>query len=352
LNIIDSIGKGFQTVNRYWWLILIPVLLDVFLWIGPEASVEHLAQQILEMLEAETADLSSVEGMSEWLGAFRSAVQEVAAQYNGFSALRVGTLGIPSLMTWGGTRLSSPSIYETLWVFFALLINRSDLLTSIPEAAFVDAPVWQYPHQVGWFLSNILLSGVGVLIGSTYLASIARGLSEPKDAWVFWPRVLKLGGRYLLFWLVRTIALVITGIPFLAILLAISALSPGLASLIGTIALGMLTWLSFYGIFFIAALVVNDVSVWRAIWNSLNIVLRNFGPTFMLFLLLNLVGGGLTILWGKLSTGSWWTLVGIVGNAYVGTGLVTASLVFYQDRYAKWRETIAQLLSETGNRAS
>jgi hypothetical protein len=125
-----------------------------------------------------------------------------------------------------------------------------------------------------------------------------------------------------------------------------------LASLAGTVALGMVTWLSFYGIFFVAALVMNNTSIWQAIWNSFNVVLRNFGPTFMLYLLINLIGGGLTILWQRLSTGSWWTFVGIVGNAYVGTSLVAASLVFYHDRYTRWREAIAKLLSESGRRSA
>jgi hypothetical protein len=137
------------------------------------------------------------------------------------------------------------------------------------------------------------------------------------------------------------------GVPLFMVLLVIGAVSPALASLFGTIMIGLLAWVSFYGIFFIAALTVNSTSIWRAIWNSFNIVLRNFWATLGLFLLINLIGGGLTILWQQLSTGSWLTLVGIVGNAYIGTSLVTASLLFYRDRYTRWQELIAELLRRT-----
>jgi len=350
LGIIDSLRKGFQTVYRYWWLILVPVLLDTFLWIGPQASAEHLTQQIVDVLTEDMADISS-EGISDWRSVLQ-ALREVASQYNGFSTLRVGALGVPSLMTWRGAPLGSPSAYEALWIFFSLLTNRPDLLVSVPDATFINVPVWQFPHQVNWLLSSILLTAAGIMIGCTYLMSIARGLSSPEDSWAFWPRVWKLGGRFVLFWILRTLALIMLGIPFILVLVVLSALSPALASLAGTVALGIVTWVSFYGIFFIAALVMNDASIWRAIWNSFNVVLRNFGTTFTLFLLINLIGGGLTILWQKLSTGSWLTFIGIVGNAYVGTSLVVASLVFYHDRYTKWREAIAKLLSDSGRRTA
>jgi hypothetical protein len=108
--------------------------------------------------------------------------------------------------------------------------------------------------------------------------------------------------------------------------------------------ISLMTWVSFYGVFVVAALSVNQVSIWRAIWNSFNVVLRNYWSTLGLFILINLIGGGLTLLWQQFSTGSWLTFLGIVGNAYVGTGLVTASLIFYQDRYTRWQELVAELL--------
>jgi hypothetical protein len=349
LSIIDSLSKGFQTVNRYWWLLLIPILLDVFLWVGPQASVQEIMQGNLEKLEAEKTK-TSTEEMAEWLDLFYTTLQEASSQYNGFSALRVGTLGIPSLMSWRETLLGSPSIYETLWIFFSLLTNKPDLLVSVPDATFIELIVWQFPHEALWLLTSVFLTSIGILIGCTYLISIARRLIDPEEPWAFWPRVLKLGVHFVLFWILRVLFLVITGIPFMLILLALTALSPALAALFGLVVIGITAWFSFYGVFFIASMVVNNTSAWRAIWNSFNIVLRNFGSTLWLFLLINLIGGGLTILWQKLSTGSWLTLVGIIGNAYVGSSLIAASLIFYQDRYTKWRENIANLLTKRGKR--
>lgn len=349
MSVIDSLSKGFRTVHRYWWLILLPVLLDTFLWIGPQASIERLMDRALDQLEADVTGLPA-EGMDEWWEGFRQAIAEAVPQYNGFTALRVGALGIPSLMTWKGMRLGSPSIYETLWILFALMADRPDLLVSVQQATFVNVPVWQYPNQAVWLLSSVLLTAAGTLIGCAFLIVLSHGLSQEEQTLPFGVRVVRLAGRFVLFWILRAVVLVVIGIPFVLLLFALGALSPALASLFGSIVMGLLTWLSFYGIFFVASLAIDNVSVWRAIWNSFNVVIRNFWATFGLFLLVNLIGGGLTILWQKLSTGSWWTWIAIVGNAYVGTSLVAASLAFYQDRYERWREMIAQLLAGSDRR--
>ena len=80
MSIIDSLGKGFQTVNRYWWLLLIPVLLDVFLWVGPQASVQAIRQESLEKLGAEQGK-DDVEEADGWLGMLYASLKEAPSNY-------------------------------------------------------------------------------------------------------------------------------------------------------------------------------------------------------------------------------------------------------------------------------
>jgi hypothetical protein len=268
----------------------------------------------------------------------------VTPYYNAFSALRVGTLGVPSLTTWGGARLGSPSSYEVLWVAFLLITDMPDLLVTVSTATFLSAPVWQIPSQIVWLLLSLTLTLLGILVGGAYTTAIASTVDEGRP---FWRRTLTFSTRFALFWVLRIVVLLVLGLPVALVTTAFYAVSPGFASMFTTVVLGLVTWLSFYGIFFIAALSLQDVSIWRAIWNSFNIVLRNFWPTVGLFLLINLIGGGLTILWQQLSAGSWLTLLGIIGNAYVGTSLVAASFVYFYDRYTRWQEQLAELLRRT-----
>jgi hypothetical protein len=304
-----------------------------------------LTQDLFQDLETDLAALPSPPEEGADLRELLDVVQtEVIPQYNAFSVLRVGILGIPSLVAWGGARLGASSSYEAMWVTFLLMLDMPDLMVAISEAEFTQVAVWQVSNGVVWFLTLFAATFAGILIGGIYLTSISRGLDSEAAPGGFGRHMLGFGARFLLFWVLRAVVLLAAGIPLGAILLVVSSLLPPLGYILGMVLISLVTWVSFYGVFVVAALAVNQVSVWRAIWNSFNVVLRNYWSTLGLFLLINLIGGGLTILWQQLSTGSWLTFVGIVGNAYVGTGLVTASLIFYQDRYARWQELVAELL--------
>jgi hypothetical protein len=347
LSAIDALSRGFRKVNQQPWLLLIPVLLDVFLWIGPQASVEQMTDRLFRSLQIDMAQAETVDATGEdWWVAIRELSRQVIPAYNSFSALRIGSLGVPSLTAWGGARLGMPSSYEIIWLTFALMIDMPELLISVRDAGFVASPVWQVPNELVWILVSLGLTALGIVIGSFYITAISRILDEGTSPRLreVWPRALRFASRYGVFWLLKVGLLVAMGLPLLMLTSVLAVLSPGLASLFGTIVLGLITWASFYGIFFVAALAMGEPSIWRAIWSSFNVVLRNFWPTVGLFVLINLIGGGLSILWQQLSHGSWLTLIGIVGNAYVGTGLVVASLLFYRDRYVHWRELVAELI--------
>jgi hypothetical protein len=332
-------------VSRRWWLILIPVLLDTLLWLGPQISIQELVQDAVRTFETELAS-ASTEDIDEWFQVFEESLLQAVQEYNSLSALRVGMLGLPSLLIWGGAGLGTPSIYEGLWVSFLRLLDMPDLLIRVPDALFVDSAVWQLQSQGHWFLLNIGLTLLGVVVGCIYLTALWHGICGTEERRPFWPQAGRLGRRFVVFWVLRALVLVFLAIPFALIFAFLSALDMGLALLFTSITLGLATWLSFYGNFVLAAMVVNDAPVGRAIWNSIGVVLRHFWSTLWLFALINLIGGGLTILWQQLSQGSWSTWLAIVGNAFVGTSLIAASMLYYQDRYASWQEALAELLAK------
>ena len=345
MTVIDSLSKGFQVVRQRWWILLIPILVDTFLWLGPQASVHDMFQKTAQLVEAQLAELPA-QDTGELLELLDVVVNQILPEYNAFSALRVSILGVPSLLSWNGTaRLGAPSIYETLWVTFLGLVDIPDLLVLVTRAKFVPDVVWQIPNAAAWLGVNLGLNALGVVLGSLYLTALSRGIGAEREDSRFWICALRLCGHVVLFWVLRAVVIAVLGIPFLGIVALLSMLSPVLGILLGTIVLGLVTWASFYGIFMVASLVLDGTTVWRALWNSFGVVLRSFWPTLWLFVLINLIGGGLSILWQQFSTGRWWTWVAIAGNADVGTSLVAASLLFYQDRYTRWRERLAEVLA-------
>ena len=66
--------------------------------------------------------------------------------------------------------------------------------------------------------------------------------------------------------------------------------------------------------------------------------MKTFGVVIFFIVLVNVLQTGLMYIWRLLATSSVGTLAGILGNAYVGTGLAMASFLFYLDRYVAWQD--------------
>jgi hypothetical protein len=115
-------------------------------------------------------------------------------------------------------------------------------------------------------------------------------------------------------------------------------LAQGLFSLLWLISLGVGLWVALNTFFTVQALVLQDVGLAQAVWRSFNVVRRNFWATLGLILLSLLIQLGFGQIWQRLATGSWQTLLGILGNAYIGSGVLAAVMIFYLDRYQRWRE--------------
>jgi hypothetical protein len=80
----------------------------------------------------------------------------------------------------------------------------------------------------------------------------------------------------------------------------------------------------------------------RAVWNSLVIVARNFWSVLALIILTSLISAGFTVIWDKISVNEPLMAVSIAGNAFIGTGLVATSLLFYRDCLERWNAWLEQ----------
>ena len=45
--VIDTLTAGYSVVNRSPWVLLIPILLDVFLWLGPQISLAPVVDRAI-----------------------------------------------------------------------------------------------------------------------------------------------------------------------------------------------------------------------------------------------------------------------------------------------------------------
>lgn len=314
MGLIDTLSAGFDRTAKRLWLILIPVLLDLGVWLGPRLSLNRLSQKAIALLpdvsELGTQYVQAVELSRAWL-------QEAGETVNLLTLLSMRVLGLPGLTG----SLVPPAPPFTL--------APSVELSSTTAAA-------------GLVAAFLLL---GLLIGCAALSLIAAdardGQVSPRYslhvAWRSWLRLSALLAIAvaLVFGLLIGIG-VITGL--------IGMVSLGLASFVLNVVAWTVLTLSVYGavLFFFAsrAMLLDDRGVIRSLWSAFNVLHRNLISAVGFLLIVNVLHTGLLYIWRLLAASSIGMAAGIVGNAYVNTGLVMASFIFYRDRFTAWQQSL------------
>jgi len=315
--VIENLSAGFATVTTRPWLIIIPVLLDIGFWLGPRLSIAPLLRKASALLSVPPG------APTEYLGALgdvRTMVQQAASSLNLFTLLSPRLLGVPSLT----------------------LLDR-------PAMQVIGAPaVLEIRSYVGLLGATILLGLIGLLIGCLYLKLIAQQVQEEplsiahlsRRLWVYWLRMATVTG-------LLVIISVVAAFPLAIVLTMTALLSGGAASLFLALLWGVLFWVGLYFFFVPRAIVLSDAGVWESLWISFQLVRSNFWATLGLVGLIYLIGAGLGLIWEALPGGTWADVASIVGNAYIGTGLMTATFIFYRDRYAARLGNVQQTTRST-----
>jgi hypothetical protein len=300
LGVIDSLTTGFNTVAQKPALLLIPLVLDLFLWLGPRLSIHT----IVERLSAQIGEMTGPAAENS-VALFEQNLTEVLGSYNLFSALSTWPLGVPSLLA--GNRL-----------------GRGPLGPPI----LLQVHTWE-----GLLASLLALVLGGLFLGTLYLSLIARRLrGDPtslrtwlRQAWIDWLRIL-------VFVLIVLVSAVLSSVPFfLAVEMAALAAAP-LGSLLLLVGIGLGMWALFHLFFVAHGVLMGDLGLAEAIRNSILLVSRYRLSSVGLLLVAVLISLGLTSIWSMPASDSWLRLVAIVGNAFVNTGLAVATFVFYRER--------------------
>jgi hypothetical protein len=294
LGVIDTISAGFRMVTRRLWLMLIPVLLDIFLWLGPKLSVRPIVEKTLRMLEQWLVTMNQSAGAEAGLDqveATMTLLQSSVAQVNLFRLLVWGSLGVPSV---AGARPIRPGAD---WV-----LQVSEYWQVLPlEAALLAA---------------------GLLIAATFLSLLGHQVRGEPLPWK------RLAGRILTTWLRLVVVLVPIGLILFSTLFVGMLLGP-----LMILAIVGLLWVLLYIAFFPQAIALAGHKPLNALMSSFQVVRLNLWPTVGLLLLVALLSNGLGYIWQRLAaTSEAGTLVAILASAYVGTALTAALFIFYRDR--------------------
>lgn len=308
---IDTLGSAYRLVNRYPYLLALPLLLDLFYWLGPRLSVAPVAGRAVRAIEevASSPSLGAAGSQSaQSLEMLRVSVEEIGQHLNLFSLVS-SVLAIPSL-------LASQDLTVPAW------LGNQQLDVSTPAGL------------VGLTLALFVL---GTLAGALYLGLAALAVrQEQATPLQLVRRIAQAAGRVWSLVLLAVVAALLLLFPAAIVMTILSMIvSPALA---GLIVLGVAFVAYLYLYFTLSALFVSDVGPLRAVRNSITVVRRFTSPALGLFLTIYIISMGIPYVWSALGSSDGATLVGIVGNAYVSTGLTVATMVFYRDRMAALRD--------------
>lgn len=298
LSLIDTVSAGYQALNRRLWVLLVPVALDLYLWLGARLSFAPLLDDWRTLLGRSAALLTSDRRQQEQL---------VLALLNADMRSALALLNFVPLA-----------------------------LPALGQAG--DGPALVVSGLGGAAAAALLVNLLALLVSSLFLTLLAGGARNEtfqlQASLRRVPHVARDIGRYLLALLGIGMLL---GAPLLALSAVLATLLPGSALLLALLWYVALFWVYVYTGFAVEAILMSGVGPLRAISNSVNIVRRNLLATLGLLLLSFVVVSGLGVVWRTLATSVPGVLLAIGASAYVSSGLAAARLVFYSERLARWR---------------
>lgn len=307
-----SLTAGFETVNAQLGLILLPLVLDLLLWLGP-----HVSAQPLRLLEdtmrwlgtsLSPADAEVFQALAD------SLQQSLASQtepINLLSALSTTPLGVPALLA-----AQRPSV--TPWG---------------------AAQTWLVESYLAYLVIFGAFTLIGLLLGALYFGGVAQQVRDARidlglllrQVWGDWARITALA-------LLAVLATFLVGAPTTVMALTLGAFSPLLRDMVGILGATLVLWVMLFGAFALHGIVLQRRGLLGAVWDSVRLAQASLPQTTGLFVAVTLVNLGLGFVWSLPRADSWWLLIGLAGHALVSTALIAATFVFYKDRYRWWVE--------------
>ena len=317
--LMNAITSGFNVIASNIVLILFPVMVDLFIWLGPKLRLQKILEPIIANTN-QTLQAYNTADMAELLKNAQEAWSILITRINLTSSISTFPLGIPSLLA--GTESTNNPFGQSM----------SFEIPSIGIAIIVF----------------LLLVAAGLIIGSLYLSMIAKIISGRSGA----IKISLIGSQiintFLLLLLIIGLLLILI-FPSLFVVSIFALFSPSLAQIILLLISFVLIWLLIPLVFSPHGIFLNQLNVIKSVITSFRLV-RLFLPGTGLFILISiLLAQGLDILWLAAPSNSWLTMIGIIGHAFIYTSLIAASFIYYQ-RGLEWMENnLTQLASRFKN---
>ena len=301
-NVLKSIKNGFDAITKHLYLLLFPIGLDLVLWFGPHLQIKSLIggliaemNEVSQQLPADFGEIMNA-GQEIWLVA--------AERINLLIALRSLPVGVFSLLS-----------------------------SILPVENPLGAPVfWDIPDFETAVFLTLLIFIFGLAVGGLYFSSVRQAALFDELKWSKlmqeWPRVSLQSFLLSLYWLVFFTAILVVGS---CAATGITFFSPSLGQIV-IILFGIMSfWLIFPLFFSPHGIFSQGQKAWKSLLSSIRLTNLTFLKTSLFIMLAILVNQGLNMVWQISPETSWLMIISIIGHAFVTTGMLSASFVYYQD---------------------
>jgi hypothetical protein len=361
MGVIEALVSGFESLASNPSLMLLPVLLDGFAWLGPRIDFRPaIAIMLNPFLSADKIaklaipPMSLIDtGVSDISLNTLNKIQNVflgggSARYFPF----VPTLSLPILpVDSSGQFLPvTPMGFQVFQLSGIPLLFSGRPSTALP---FTQTPyVFSIVSPTLLVLSYLIIPIIGFLLWIVYLGTIAHHTRQnPQNIWAFIKQyVMVLFQLGIIFPLIAIVGIVFIRIYLLLISLASLVGMQCLLLLVNALIMTGIVWAMTFLFFTTHGMFLNNRNLITSAWDSIRLVQWNLMPTFGLLVSAILIYTALYQIWQLADPKTWLAPLAILGNAFVGTGLTVATFIYFQDRYQHWQAVRQLIIEELRNR--
>ncbi|MCJ7716740.1 MAG: hypothetical protein MUO54_09495 [Anaerolineales bacterium] len=309
-NVLKSIRNGFDAITKHLILLLFPIGLDLVLWFAPHLQIKTQIEGII----AEMGEVSAL--LSPDFGEMVEAGQEIwlmaAERINLVLALRSFPIGIFSLLS-----------------------------SILPVENPLGNPIfWDVPQLSIAVIISLALFLTGLVFGGLYFSGVRQAALYDDVKWRTilqeWPRISIQSFLLSLIWIILFLGILVLGS---CVATGITLFSVSLGQLV-IILFGIVSfWLVFPLFFSPHGIFTQGQRAWKSLMQSIRLTNMTFFKTGLFIMLAILVNQGLNLIWQVAPENSWLMVISIIGHAFVTTGMLAASFVYYQDMI-RWFEEL------------
>lgn len=306
IGVFQSLAAGFDKIAAKPYLLVPPILLDLFLWLGPRLTIPSLMKELMDFI---LIPYGTDEAMMEQIEILRSITSDLSQRLNLFVMIGNLPAGISNLMT-----------------------SRLPVLT--PVGRSLEVPV---EGLMIILLLLVVLMVIGQGIGTQFHLWIAQQVAPGEKMANRWTAIVKM---ILLASALYAVLMVFGfGLAFVASLSAIVLPLFGLIVVFLGCTIGF--WVFVYLFFTPHGIVRYGMGILKAMMESATLVRWNLLPALGYLGITFGISWLASQAWLLPTEDSWYLLLAIVGHAFVSATLLAGSYAFYQGR-REWFYSVKQ----------